>query len=799
MIRRLRNGATGREAKHLLTQARNGGLENLRIIASSFVWNGFISEAYGLSSKKLELVTDSIASTYSLVEVDPNPYFDADYYRQSHLDEVTNSNLSPLMHYLHSGYFKGYLPNPLFGSSILRADFLKSEYNSEVVSSAVFNELFIGNSSLWEDIPPEYRECSSTATALTEVAILVPVFNNWVWTERCLRALGRCPDVEMSNVFVVDDFSSDRTLENVRAFFPNVQVIENLENLGFLKSCNRAFDLLKKNYGYILLLNNDTEPLPGFLNEMLETLKLFDDTAAVGARLIYPDETIQEIGGIVWRDGTGWNFGRGRKQEASLLNSRRVDYSSGACLLIDTKHIDSGVFDTVFSPAYYEDTDLAFRLRQIGYQTRVAPFAVVIHHEGKSNGTDLSQGLKRFQAVNAEKFRRKWSETLTSHFDYDPLRVREASLRLEVEDARGVLLWIDYQLPDSRRDSGSMRAVQIAKILRSIGLLLVFVPANGDTRQISPNQLLRLGVIVEKDLKSAFDTSRRLGIYPDFIMLSRAPIASEFLPTIKEAFPGARIIFDTVDLHFLRLERQAIESADSSLKTAAAAAKKLELETIKQCEVTLVVSDYEKSLLAELVPNARVEVVSNIHDTDNLDSRQKKCRGMVFVGSFLHTPNAEGLRWFFHEVWPLIDKEVRLTGLTIIGQKPPKWLMNLNDPDVKVLGWVEDADSIIASSTVSIAPLRSGAGVKGKVGHSIQLGTPVVGTSVALEGMHLIHGESVMEANTPEDFAKSVEKLCLDGKLASGIAKEAEKVLRRFFSSEVAKVSILRALESDRL
>lgn len=777
-----------------LGAARRKGPPGMREFAKNFIWADFIASTYGLEGAALESAADEILSTKWNVYFDPNPYFDSDFYLETYHEEVVESRLSPLMHYLFIGSLRGYEPSPLFGSELVATHTLKDEILSRSDFPEVFKHLFIGAEVDLDQVDGRDFALATSPAEFESVAILVPVFNNWLWTERCLRALASCPEVNLSNVFVVDDCSTDQTREHVARWFPEVQLVSNRENLGFLQSCNKAFDEVRHEYSSVLVLNNDTEPLPGFLSELLRTQELFEDAALTGARLLYPDGKVQELGGIIWKDASGWNYGRGKSADPSLLPARRVDYVSGACLLIKTSKISGPLFDPQFSPAYYEDTDLAFRMRAQGYQTVLAPYAMVIHHEGKTHGTDIRRGLKRYQEINATKFLQKWKERLTEHFDPDPLRVRAASLRIEVRAAKGVLLWVDYQLPDPSRDSGSVRAMRIAKMLRSLGMLVIFIPQNEDTKRITPRPLLSEGVIVERTLSDAKRLLDALVLEPSHILLSRVTTAAEYYPLVESAFPDARIIFDTVDLHFLRLERQENNGPRKPLFGLAKTIKSLEFDLIQKCTATLVVSSYEKELIESALPNARVELVSNIHDFTRASGYSGYRDGMVFIGSFLHPPNEEGLRWFFAEVWPRLGTDTRSRGIKIIGQNPPDWLAGLDDQNVEVLGWVRDADPIIASSAVSVAPLLSGAGVKGKVGHSMQMGTPVVGTSIAFEGMQLIHGVSCFVADEPSQFANYLELLTSDQNLASEIARQAIGVGEEFFSEKAALVGLRRAL-----
>ena len=169
-----------------------------------------------------------------------------------------------------------------------------------------------------------------------------------------------------------------------------LRIVTNDENLGFLRSCNRAAAQARGRY--LVLLNNDTLVLPGWLDALLQTAKDGEDVGAVGAKLIYPNGLLQEAGGIVWQDGSAWNWGRGEDPEDPRFQYvRQVDYCSAACLLVPKALFDElGGFDDRYAPAYYEDTDLCFAIRARGKRVLYQPAAQVVHFEGVSHGTDES-------------------------------------------------------------------------------------------------------------------------------------------------------------------------------------------------------------------------------------------------------------------------------------------------------------------------------------------------------------------------------------------------------------------------
>jgi GT2 family glycosyltransferase/glycosyltransferase involved in cell wall biosynthesis len=236
-----------------------------------------------------------------------------------------------------------------------------------------------------------------------DVSIVIPVYNNWAYTTACLSSLLRVKNSYSFEVIVVDDQSSDVSQERLQSI-DGLVYLRNEQNLGFVASCNRGAQQARGEY--LVLLNNDTQVTDGWLDELIDTFDMEPGIGMVGSRLVYPNGKQQESGGIIFNDASGWNYGREDVAERPEYHFvREVDYCSGACIALKTRYFnDLGGLDERYSPAYYEDTDLAFKVRESGKKVMLQPWSVVIHHEGVTSGTDTSSGTKRYQLINQEKF-----------------------------------------------------------------------------------------------------------------------------------------------------------------------------------------------------------------------------------------------------------------------------------------------------------------------------------------------------------------------------------------------------------
>ena len=325
--------------------------------------------------------------------------------------------------------------------------------------------------------PPDssFAPFTVPAAAQPNVSIVIPVHNQIDYTIACLRSIAEHTGATPIEVIVVDDASSDATAERL-AQVEGIRVLRNAQNLGFVGSCNAGAAQARGEF--VLLLNNDTVVTAGWLDALLRCFDEQPDAGLVGAKLVYPDGRLQEAGGIVFNDGSGWNYGRFDDPADPRYNFRReADYCSGAAILI-LRELFSGFggFDTRYAPAYYEDTDLAFAVRAAGFKVYYEPRATVVHFEGVTAGTDTGSGMKRFQVVNRAKFADKWADVLRAQ----PAPVHDAR-RAEAaanHRARGRILIVDAYTPTPDQDSGSLRMVNVMRLLRESGYAIVFMPDN---------------------------------------------------------------------------------------------------------------------------------------------------------------------------------------------------------------------------------------------------------------------------------------------------------------------------------
>ena len=624
-----------------------------------------------------------------------------------------------------------------------------------------------------------------------QVSIIIPVYGKLAYTLACLRSLLRHSTQALFEVIVVDDVSPDDSATTL-AQIGGLHLLRNTENLGFVGTCNAGANAARGEF--LLFLNNDTQVTAGWLDALLRCFAERADCGIAGSRLVYPDGRLQEAGGLVFADGSCWNIGRFAPRDAPAFRYRReVDYVSGAALSIRREVFQRiGGFDACYAPAYYEDTDLAFAVRRLGLRVYYEPTSTVIHCEGISAGTDLDRGMKRYQAINQATFVAKWKAELSAQPPTNTPLARAIRWR-----ARGRVLVVDAMTPEPTRDSGSLRLCAILRLLGEQGWSTAFLPDDGHANAAQITALGALGTEVlgkpwVADLPHWLLTH---GSDLHAVILCRHIVAGQYASLVRRHAPQARLLFDTVDLHFVREQRAAKLRGQASMARRARASQHSELQLIAHSDVTFVVSPHEQALLARLLPQARVELLSNIHEVHGCRQPFAGRQDLAFIGGYGYPPNADAIHWMATDILPHLRAALPDIRLHIIGSVPDAVRDELATPGLELHGRVADLTPWMDRCLASLAPLRFGAGVKGKINMAMSHGLPVIATRLGVEGMQLQDGVNVLIANDPAAMLAAVQRLQHDAALWTTLSANGLDNVRQYFSSAAAAATLQRVLD----
>lgn len=648
---------------------------------------------------------------------------------------------------------------------------------------------------VWEELslapPPRGPVPALPTSSEPRVSVLVPVYGQLRVTLDCLESLAALRTAVPFEVLVLDDATPHEDMSPLAAV-QGIRYLRAGENRGFLRNMN--WGAAQARGEILLLLNNDTLVDPGFLDPLVEVLDRRPDVGVVGSMLLYPNGVVQEAGGIIWNDASGWNYGRHEPSTDGRVRwTREVDYCSGASLAVRRSVWDAlGGFDEQFAPAYYEDTDLCFGARALGHSVVYEPRSRVVHLEGVSHGTDEAVGVKRYQVENRAKFAAKWAEALTLQE-----RPHTDRLLLARDRRRGCRVVVaDHRMPTPDRDSGSLRMSLLVESLAALGAAVHFYPVAGEEEGPLADRWRAMGIEVLPGDSSLLDIVRQLADDLDAVVLSRPHVAATYLLGVRELAPNASIVYDMVDAHGIRKALEADLLDDDVLRRTARQVHRFECAICEAADLVLAVSDDERRTFeAQVADGARFMVMPNIHPTVDAGPGPEGRSGVLFVGSYQHPPNVDAAKWFVSDILPLLPEG---TEATLAGADPGDDVTALASDVVHVPGWVADLGPLYDLHRVAVAPLRYGAGVKGKVGDALSRGVPLVTTSFGAEGLGLVDGVHCLVADDAAGFAACVRRLLDDDDLCRRLAADGRAHILREFGTDAALARADQLLRSVR-
>ncbi len=717
----------------------------------------------------------------------PHPLFDAAWYRARH-PNVASRGIDPLRHFLEEGAARGLPTHPLFDPAWYRARHPELQDSiSALVHCAerreesggepsplfpTFARFFLADPEHPWMVGPDnplaaFLEAGTArfgappraAFAHVEApraSILIPAWGQPIHTLACLRSLASTRSEATFEVILIDDASPEVDYPTLFGNIRGVRILRNERNLGFVGSCNRG--AAEARGRFLAFLNSDTIVLDDWLDALLATFDGFPGAGVVGSKLLYPSGRTGEAGAIVWRDGSCWNYGRRHAPHSPEVEyARETDYVSGAALAIDRDLFRSlGGFDEAYAPGYYEDVDLAWRVRAAGRRVVYQPASGVIHFEGVSAGLEPGTGMKAAQKEHRSVFFDRWGASLRTHRESAP----EV---LDVEKDRfrsGEALVIDTATPTPGRDSRSLRLFHLLRILRELGLRPSFLPANGDAPEPWRTTLRSHGVRVLTppwvSSPEAFIAETRERF--DACIVCRPALGTRLLPRIRERWPRARVLFDVADL----VPPSAFDSSQPG-SGQGTPSERAAVAAARHADVTLIAADPADWRL-DAGASGALALLPWIYDTRRTPAARDARRGILFVPGLQPDAAVDALLWLTDELLPSLVPALGALQIHVPAWPALRPLIR-RDPRLEPLSdEALESRQLFDRFVLGVAPLRLGAGVSGRLQPALAAGLPCVATPAAARGMGSAIRETLTIAADADALVREVVRLHEDAK-----------------------------------
>ncbi len=709
----------------------------------------------------------------------PSEYFDVKFYLENNPD-VKSANVEPLRHYVECGWKEKRLPkNPyscyddfvLENDNIIQKDCFLEEFKKVVNpedSEITISKLYV----------PKFETI--------DVSIIVSTYNNFDYLYNCIDSILKSNSKICYEIIIADDSDDINHIEKIQNNILGIKHIKNKGAKGFILNNNNAAKYASGDF--FLFLNDDTYVFFNWLDTLYKLIKNDKNIGLVGSKFINSDGTLQEAGGIIWNNASGWNYGIGDNPKKSKYNYiKEVDYISGASIMIRSELWNElEGFSEEYAPAYFEDADLAFRVRKAGYKVIYQPKSVLVHFGSKSyENKDKSESKRILMKNNQIKFIKKWKKELSDQFY--PSIENEFFVRDRSFGKKHILI-IDRYIPRFDKDAGSRSMYDYIKILKDCDFNITFLDASFQGLEPYKTYIEDMGieVICRQDAVEINNWLLLYGQFLDFVILSRPTIAGIYLDAIK-MYTNAKIFYNCVDFHFLRLQSENDINENNHSKAFIKQMEELEKRIFMNVDCVFTISDDERNYFEKNKLGKKIELLPTfIYKSDfPLSSNYAfdKREGFMFVGGFDHKPNLDGIVWFLDNVWGNMQVKKLKAKLFIVGSNIPLDLKKLKDRNIIIKESVTDKElsCLYNQIKITIAPLTYGGGVKGKVIESICQGVPLVTTSIGAQGIK--ECEKIMFiANNPEDFANKMCQIYLDKNKWEMMRKNQIEYSRLYYS-----------------
>lgn len=513
---------------------------------------------------------------------------------------------------------------------------------------------------------------------------------------------------------------------------------------------------------FVCLLESGTTICHGSLEALLNTLKEEQDNGLVCGKTLTPDGLLSNAAMLLFKNGEVQPYGyMGDPNYFAYNFKREADLADGTFLLLRNedcaKLVDLKSLETI--------TDLSLSIRhKLHKKVIYQPLAVAVKH---SNTHYLTNSIDQ-----------KWKGYLTYYAN--PNNLAQSVCRYNRNKTIAI---IDLYPPRFDKESGSHRIYELLKIFKDLKYNIIFIADNGKPEQPYYNMLIGSGIAMPTKYagkKSFYKDVEKCLAHADIIWACRPKLNKRYR-FLRKSNKKALWIYDTVDLHYVRLEREASLLKSPSLHRKALRYKKLEIALAKQADTTICITEVEANEL-QLAQVTNTVVIPNIHalpvakNVKPFNQRQD----ILFVGSYDHTPNVDAVIWLCNTIMPIVWKTDPAIKIHLVGNNPKANVLALANSNVIVHGYVENLNPFYEGAKLFVAPLRYGAGMKGKIGQSLSFSVPTITTSIGAEGMNLIHGKNVLITNTATAFANAIIDTYHNQELWTSLSNESSLAIQQF-------------------
>ena len=501
--------------------------------------------------------------------------------------------------------------------------------------------------------------------------------------------------------------------------------------------------------------------------------------------LLNADGSLQEAGSVFMKDcKISQVVGKKKSYYPEFNYIYQVDYCSGCSLLL--KKLDNNgnlnLFDEQFAPAYFEETDLCFRLKYIqGKDIYYTPFSKIIHFNGVSYNSDITLSAKKQELFdkNLKLFKKKWQKEI------DAIKAEKTQSRiLELHQNKSIVFYNGI-VPQYDKNSGELRLTEIIKAYKRKGYFMAIIVKKNQIDFSYNEYFQRLGVCVYYEHKIYDDRLsflKRLRLKKPISWFYAVKIFINNYSLAKKANSDTVLVYDMVDIHHLRYQRAIqLEPKRFSNKKNFYKFLYLEKKASQKADLVVTISEDEEKYMQKFSNKNKLITISNIHypkktikEVPSFYEREN----ILFVGS-IHPPNVDTVKFLIDEIMPIVWAKNNSIGINIIGNVN-EVMKEIVHPNVKFLGYVPDMEEFLLKSKIMVAPLRYGAGVKGKIGQAFEYFLPVITTPIGAEGMKLENQKNAIIAENKENFAEAILELYSNEDLWKNLQNNSENSLFPF-------------------